>query len=590
MKSAFLLTLSLISLTPLANATVVEDSVPYCGWNNGALHNGELQMRMWYPDGVKQLRGILVMAAGLGGDARSGANEAAGDLFFKAVAKKHNFALMGLRFSTGNAFDSNDRTLVEGIHKMSATSEHPELQSAPIATYGFSNGSGWAVHMAGIESSRTIAFAHDKGISYPQIQQYGMVSGDARNVPGLIVWGEQDTGRAPAIKKAFAADRSAGALWQVIPDYGQGHSASGYGHYYAALFLDRMIDLRLPEDWTPGTQPELISLTEDEGWLGDNSTTESPLAAVHAPNSTLPLATKRTMSWFATEELSWLWRAIATRQHNLPAKGPSVPGATFRGIFTMFANRPVTLQGDANTVWYTANSDDSFTPVPKNPDGASSRFVPNTPGIYPLWAIQVTDALNMTSAISPLTILLVKEPIPLSLRVAACVTVSNNIVAKLQVRASNDCPLSELTYTWSPVGEPPAPVGFSINGNNTANDTSVTFKKAGNYQFKVTLRDAGGQELESVTSTKVSQIQKSLTMTPLTPSIPAGGSVLFSVNGIDQFGDKMKPSATTWSVSGGGSIDAKTGSFTAGSKPGTFRVTAADSGKSATTLITVVKR
>ena len=62
----------------------------------------------------------------------------------------------------------------------------------------------------------------------------------------------------------------------------------------------------------------------------------------------------------------------------------------------------------------------------------------------------------------------------------------------LSVGATDDGVLSELSYTWSTVGTPPAPVNFSVNGNNAAANTVATFTQPGIYHFRVTVTDLGG--------------------------------------------------------------------------------------------------
>ena len=62
----------------------------------------------------------------------------------------------------------------------------------------------------------------------------------------------------------------------------------------------------------------------------------------------------------------------------------------------------------------------------------------------------------------------------------------------LSVLGADDAGESNLTYTWSTTGTPPAAVNFSANGSNAAKNTTATFSKAGNYSFQVTITDAGG--------------------------------------------------------------------------------------------------
>ncbi|MFT3789434.1 MAG: alpha-L-arabinofuranosidase C-terminal domain-containing protein [Tepidisphaeraceae bacterium] len=56
---------------------------------------------------------------------------------------------------------------------------------------------------------------------------------------------------------------------------------------------------------------------------------------------------------------------------------------------------------------------------------------------------------------------------------------------------------SSLTYVWSVVGTPPAPVAFDANGTNGAKNTIARFSASGTYTLKVTVFDAGGAAVTS---------------------------------------------------------------------------------------------
>ncbi len=75
--------------------------------------------------------------------------------------------------------------------------------------------------------------------------------------------------------------------------------------------------------------------------------------------------------------------------------------------------------------------------------------------------------------------------------------------AILSVLGSDDGGESNLTYTWSLIGSPPAPVTYSRNANNAAQVTTVTFTQPGNYNFQVTITDAGGLSVTSTVSVQV---------------------------------------------------------------------------------------
>jgi plastocyanin len=62
----------------------------------------------------------------------------------------------------------------------------------------------------------------------------------------------------------------------------------------------------------------------------------------------------------------------------------------------------------------------------------------------------------------------------------------------LGVLGVDDAGESNLTYTWSVIGTPPAAVIFDVNGSNAAKNTTITFTKAGMYNLRATITDAGG--------------------------------------------------------------------------------------------------
>ena len=70
-------------------------------------------------------------------------------------------------------------------------------------------------------------------------------------------------------------------------------------------------------------------------------------------------------------------------------------------------------------------------------------------------------------------------------------------ITSLSVLGADDGGETNLTYTWTTTGTPPAPVAFSINGTNAAKNTVANFSAAGNYAFLVTITDQGGKSVTS---------------------------------------------------------------------------------------------
>ena len=162
--------------------------------------------------------------------------------------------------------------------------------------------------------------------------------------------------------------------------------------------------------------------------------------------------------------------------------------------------------------------------------------------------------------------------------------------AALSVSATDPAGGSGLTYTWSTTGPPPATVRFGANGTNAAQNVTATFSTAGSYHFLVTVRDPGGDLATSSVTVTVNQILKSITVSPGSIRLLAGGREQFLGVGRDQFGHPLSTQpALSWSVKGDvGSIVASRGLYTAPHAAGTATVKASRGGISGTASVTVL--
>jgi hypothetical protein len=158
----------------------------------------------------------------------------------------------------------------------------------------------------------------------------------------------------------------------------------------------------------------------------------------------------------------------------------------------------------------------------------------------------------------------------------------------LSVLGADDGGEANLTYSWTTVGSPPAPVTYSANGTNTAKNTTATFTKAGSYLFQATIRDQSNLTVTSSVNVNVNQVLTSIAVSPSSASVATGGTRQFAAAGSDQFGSAFTTQPTFgWSVSGGGATSSS-GMFTAGSAAGgPFTITAAAGGKNGTASVTV---
>ena len=155
----------------------------------------------------------------------------------------------------------------------------------------------------------------------------------------------------------------------------------------------------------------------------------------------------------------------------------------------------------------------------------------------------------------------------------------------LTVAATDDAGEVFLTYTWSADG--PAPVTYSMNGNNAAKSTAATFEAAGDYAITVTVQNPGGLSATSSVNVRVLETTE-LAVAPESALIVVGQSQPFSATLVDQFGAPVatQPSTISWSTDGGGSISSA-GLFQASEIGGPFTITAIANGDTGIAEITV---
>ena len=155
----------------------------------------------------------------------------------------------------------------------------------------------------------------------------------------------------------------------------------------------------------------------------------------------------------------------------------------------------------------------------------------------------------------------------------------------LSVLGADSAGESNLTYTWTATGTPPAAVSFSANGTNAAKNTTARFSKAGSYSFLVTITDVGGRSTTSSVGVTVNQTLTSIVVAPAKPALASHAAEQFTAAGSDQFGAAMGLAGTTWSATAG-SISSS-GLFTAPYASASVTVTAASGSVKGSTLATV---
>lgn len=110
--------------------------------------------RMWIPEGVKNIRGILIRQHGCGEEAIKNGLIHANDLQWQALAKKHQMALLGTELRNFelcaqwvNINGGSDIALLKALKTLGRQSNHPEIATAPWALWGHSGGGFWSTNM-----------------------------------------------------------------------------------------------------------------------------------------------------------------------------------------------------------------------------------------------------------------------------------------------------------------------------------------------------------------------------------------------------------------------------------------------------------
>jgi hypothetical protein len=161
---------------------------------------------------------------------------------------------------------------------------------------------------------------------------------------------------------------------------------------------------------------------------------------------------------------------------------------------------------------------------------------------------------------------------------AAAESIVTGTSTQLTVTAADSINGAAITYTWTLVNEPNgvADPTFSDNGTGTANDTTVSFSSAGQYQFELVIADNHGLSVtSSLVDITVESTPTSLLIAPGTIEVAFGQTQQFNAVAIDQFDNYTPaPVGLTWQCTGDGSINASTGVYTSPADGTTATITA----------------
>ena len=282
--------------------------------------DGVKSTRMWVPDGLRVVRGVVLFGNGAGGDDRALANKPRNQAF----AEMHGFVVIATA-QFGRLEPSEVSTWESHLQALADKSGHPELVHAPWVAMGHSNGGQMAWSWNAVYPEKTIGYVANKGGYY----SYTALSEAAMGNPGILVAGETDEDyRLTAVRLLYTANRPRGALVCWVEEENIGHQWGDTMDLFLP-FMAEAIRLRYPADQAPTatTGVELLPLSETAGWLVDQTTykTGSTYIAPHAEYT----GDDFDAGWVLNQQGAYHYRAFATYDKLISMSCSSTPDARY---------------------------------------------------------------------------------------------------------------------------------------------------------------------------------------------------------------------------------------------------------------------
>lgn len=282
-----LLLASCLSVPSVSWSQALEETIP-----PGANFD-KANFRFWVPDGVSQLRAVVVLVPGSNSDGRSSAD----DPFWRDFATKQKVALLGCQF-TDKPHDQNfiedyvnvsrgsGQALLDALGKFASRTNHPEVATAPLLLWGMSAGGQFNYEFVAWKPQRVAAFIVNKGGIYYS----ALLSKEARAVPGLLFVGGADLqSRIDTITGLFAVNRRGGAVWGLVVEPGAGHVVGASRDLGALLFEEVLGGVKGPS-----------------GFAGDLKTHEYQAAAAPGTPNT-------PNAWLISERVAAAWKTVVSK-------------------------------------------------------------------------------------------------------------------------------------------------------------------------------------------------------------------------------------------------------------------------------------
>ncbi|WDE95311.1 hypothetical protein PQO03_06205 [Lentisphaera profundi] len=260
----------------------------------------EADFYIYIPESVKKIRAALYISMhGMGDISKP---------ILKQFAEDEQLALVGMNGDPIKRGINNVELINEHIEKLAELSGHPELTTAPIMTFGHSNGTGFAASFPRDWHQRTIAWVafHPGYSGYLQFP-------NTEKVPSMVMCGTIDKYLLNARQDETVAQmrKEKNAAMNVMMEGGVGHGPADQDATWIFIrdFLKAAMDFRLNEDGT--LKPVVI----EQGWLGARYDLEKGgrQDLIIAPYADFK-GDKSTANWFPSESFAKAWQTYGKRE------------------------------------------------------------------------------------------------------------------------------------------------------------------------------------------------------------------------------------------------------------------------------------
>ena len=263
----FILLACMITCSGYANENVFE----YDAGPQAKCRLSIAKFRLWKPEKVEKINGVIIVTPGRNGDGRHFADDAS----YQELATKWGFAIMA-NFLHGIKTDKDTYQLdmggntadllIDALDEFAEITKHEELEDAPLFLFGSSAGGNVSVQFAGHNPKRTIGV-----VGYIPTVGPGGNASKKTNIPMLIAIGAKD--RSSWVKQSDSVWNKYGkrSFWTYAKHKELGHNARP-AKALGMAFADAAISQRLIPEGNGSFKKSFAKLKAQ--WVGNLSSYE----------------------------------------------------------------------------------------------------------------------------------------------------------------------------------------------------------------------------------------------------------------------------------------------------------------------------